>query len=330
MTSISRSALPLSGVRVVDFGQYIAGPAVAMILGDLGASVVHIDPPGGPLWDNPANAILNRNKLTINLDLKTDEGLKQALALVDEADIVVENFRPGVLAQLGIDFAALREGRTELITLSIPGFASNDELRRDWRAFEAVIAASSGVFTDMGLNRVLMGINPSFSPLPLSSAYGTMLAASATVLALQARERTGHGDHIEVPLASAVMEGLSYNSILIDDYPLDTRRSANGKLNGGAKTACRWTCPTTTFRSSSIPFTEAICALMGACSMSSAPATRTTRRDACRRWAFTTNWLQMGFARKMIPICRFPNGRRMYRLAFILFRSSGPTRSRRG
>lgn len=220
MTSIARSALPLSGVRVVDFGQYIAGPAVAMILGDLGATVIHVDPPGGPLWDNPANAILNRNKLIVTLDLKTAECLDAATALVAEADIVVENFRPGVLARLGIDFSALREARRELITLSIPGFASNDALRRDWRAFETVIAASSGVFTDMGLNRVLMGINPSFSPLPLSSAYGTMLAASATVLALQARERTGRGDHIEVPLASAVMEGLSYNSILIDDYPL--------------------------------------------------------------------------------------------------------------
>ncbi|MEA1843432.1 CoA transferase [Agrobacterium tumefaciens] len=220
MTSIARSTLPLSGVRVVDFGQYIAGPAVAMILGDLGATVVHIDPPSGPLWDNPANAILNRNKLIVALNLKTEKGLLEAKALVAEADIVIENFRPGVLARLGIDFSALRKSRPELITLSIPGFASDDELRRDWRAFETVIAASSGVFTDMGLNRVLMGINPSFSPLPLSSAYGTMLAASATVLALQARERTGHGDHIEVPLASAVMEGLSYNSILIDDYPL--------------------------------------------------------------------------------------------------------------
>ncbi|QFI69984.1 CoA transferase [Sinorhizobium alkalisoli] len=220
MTSISRSALPLSGVRVLDFGQYIAGPAVAMILGDLGATVVHVDPPAGPLWDNPANAILNRNKLIVSIDLKTEEGLEQAKALVAQADIIVENFRPGVLARLGIDFAALRKARPELITLSIPGFASNDQLRRDWRAFETVIAASSGVFTDMGLNRVLMGINPSFSPLPLASAYGTMLAASATVLALQARERTGHGDHIEVPLASAVMEGLSYNSIQIDEYPL--------------------------------------------------------------------------------------------------------------
>lgn len=196
MTFIARSTLPLSGVRVVDFGQYIAGPAVAMILGDLGATVVHIDPPSGPLWDNPANAILNRNKLIVALDLKTEKGLLEAKALVAEADIVIENFRPGVLARLGIDFSTLRKSRPELITLSIPGFASDDELRRDWRAFETVIAASSGVFTDMGLNRVLMGINPSFSPLPLSSAYGTMLAASATVLALQARERTGQGDHM--------------------------------------------------------------------------------------------------------------------------------------
>ncbi|QPC91750.1 CoA transferase [Mesorhizobium sp. INR15] len=220
MTSISRSVLPLSGIRVLDFGQYIAGPAVAMILGDLGATVVHVDPPSGPLWDNPANAVLNRNKMIVTIDLKTALGLEQARALVAEADIVIENFRPGVLARLGMDFAALRKARPELVTLSIPGFASNDQLRRDWRAFETVIAASSGVFTDMGLNRVLMGINPSFSPLPLASAYGTMLAASAAVLALQSRQRTGHGDHIEVPLACAVMEGLSYNSIEIEDYPL--------------------------------------------------------------------------------------------------------------
>src|SRR5262249_58578781 len=119
------------------------------------------------------------------------------------------------LRALGIALAALRRPRRDLITLSVPGFASNDQLRREWRAFESVIAASSGVFTDMGLNRVLMGVNPCFSPLPLASAYGTMLAASAAVLALQARECTGLGDAIEVPLASAVMEGLTYKSIHI-------------------------------------------------------------------------------------------------------------------
>ncbi|MGY3463472.1 crotonobetainyl-CoA:carnitine CoA-transferase CaiB-like acyl-CoA transferase [Bradyrhizobium sp. LM6.11] len=191
-----------------------------MILADFGATVVHIDPPSGPLWDCPANATLNRNKLIVSIDLKTQEGLAQAHTLIAEADIVIENFRPGVLSRLGIDFSALRKARPALTTVSIPGFASNDQLRREWRAFEAVIGASSGLFTDMGLNRVLRGIDASFSPLPLASAYGTMLAVSAAVLALQARERSGVGDHIEVPLACAVMEGLAYNSISIDQLPL--------------------------------------------------------------------------------------------------------------
>ncbi|MFP3366146.1 CoA transferase, partial [Pseudoalteromonas sp. SIMBA_148] len=114
----------------------MAGPAVAMILADLGATVVHVDPPGGPMWQSPANATLNRNKLIVSLNLKSEEGVEQALALIEEADIVIESFRPGVMKRLGIDFQALREERNELITLSIPGFASNDTLRRDWRAFE--------------------------------------------------------------------------------------------------------------------------------------------------------------------------------------------------
>ena len=215
----SKSNLPLTGVKVIDFGQYIAGPAVAMLLGDLGATVVHIDPPDGPMWDSPANAALMRNKMIVTLDLKSEEGLAQARALCAEADIIVENFRPGKLAALGVDFTEMRTARPELITVSIPGFASNDAERREQRAFESVVAASSGVFTDMGLNRVLMGLNPSFSPLPLSSAYASQITASATVLALQSRQLTGLGDHIEVPLAAAVMEGLCYNSIKVADMP---------------------------------------------------------------------------------------------------------------
>lgn len=218
--STSFSKLPLSGVKVVDFGQYIAGPAVAMLLGDLGATVVHIDPPEGPMWDSPANASLMRNKLIVNLDLKTNDGLDKALSLCAEADIIIENFRPGKLAKLGVDFAVLREKYPALITVSLPGFASNDAERCELRAFESVIAASSGVFTDMGLNRVLMGLNPSFSPLPLASAYASQIAASATVLALQSRQLTGLGDQIEVPLAAAVMEGLCYNSIKVADMPV--------------------------------------------------------------------------------------------------------------
>ncbi|WP_369959954.1 CoA transferase [Pseudomonas benzenivorans] len=215
----NNNQLPLTGVRVVDFGQQIAGPAVAMTLADLGASVVHIDPPEGPQWDHPANAVLNRNKSCLRLNLKSQEGLAQALALIDQADIVIESFRPGVMQRLGIDFAQLREARPELITLSLPGFASNDRLRREWKATEAVVAATAGAFTDMGFNRVLLGLNPSFSPLPLGSAYATTLAAASVALALQARERTGRGDAIEVPVISALMEGLSYNSYVIEGLP---------------------------------------------------------------------------------------------------------------
>jgi len=211
--------LPLVGVRVIDFGQQIAGPAVAMVLADLGATVIHIDPPQGPQWNHAANAILNRNKSCMRLDLKTDQGLVDALSLIDHADIVIESFRPGVMEKLGVDFQQLREQRPELITLSMPGFASNDQLRRDWKATEAVVAATAGAFTDMGFNRVLMGLNPCFSPLPLGSSYATCLGASALALALFGREKTGSGDSIEVPVVAAMMEGLSYNSYVVEGLP---------------------------------------------------------------------------------------------------------------
>ncbi|WP_148863876.1 CoA transferase [Marinobacter fonticola] len=215
----NKTQLPLAGVRVVDFGQQIAGPAVAMVLADFGATVIHVDPPEGPQWDHPANAVLNRNKSCIRLDLKQDFGLGQALALVEQADIVIESFRPGVMTKLGIDFGQLRAERPELITLSIPGFASNDDVRKEWKATEAVVAATCGAFTDMGFNRVLMGVNPSFSPLPLGSSYAVSLAASSAVLSLLEREKTGRGDRIEVPVAAALMEGLSYNSYVIEGLP---------------------------------------------------------------------------------------------------------------
>jgi crotonobetainyl-CoA:carnitine CoA-transferase CaiB-like acyl-CoA transferase len=211
--------LPLKGIRVVDFGQQIAGPAVAMVLADLGATVVHIDPPTGPQWQHQANAILNRNKSCLSVDLKTPEGLDQAMALIAHADVVIESFRPGVMQRLGIDFAQLRETSPELVTLSVPGFASNDQLRSEWKATEAVVAATAGAFTDMGFNRVLMGLNPCFSPLPLASSYTITMASSAVVLALLAREKSGCGDHIEVPVIAAMMEGLSYNSDQVADLP---------------------------------------------------------------------------------------------------------------
>jgi len=217
--SVNQPSQPLSGVKVQDFGHYLAGPAAAMMLADLGADVVSITPPGGPRWKHPVSHVLNRNKSVAELDLTTDEGRAKGRDLAHRADVVIENFRPGVMGRLGLGAAELRAKNPGLVYLSLPGFASTDAERRDLRGFESIVSAASGQFTDMGLNRVLMGINPSYSPLPLASAYGAVLGANAVILALFHRQRTGRGDRIEVPLASALMEGLAYNSQRVEDYP---------------------------------------------------------------------------------------------------------------
>ena len=209
---------PLDHIRVLDFGQYLAGPLVGMMLADMGADVIRIDPPGGPRLKEPATDMLSRGKTAVTLDLKTEAGLGTARQLVARADVVIENFRPGVMERLGLGPKALREFNPRIVSLSLPGFASTDPALADLPAWEAVIAARTGQFTDMGLNRRLMGINPSFTPLTLASAYGATFGAMAVQFALHARDRNG-GEHIEVPLASSLLEGLVYNCEQIEDYP---------------------------------------------------------------------------------------------------------------
>jgi crotonobetainyl-CoA:carnitine CoA-transferase CaiB-like acyl-CoA transferase len=91
----------LSDIRVIDFGQYVAGPAVAMMFADLGAEVIRVDPPGGTMWKSPAANVLNRGKRRISLDLKAHDDLDIARELILSADVVIENFRPGVMDRLG-------------------------------------------------------------------------------------------------------------------------------------------------------------------------------------------------------------------------------------
>ncbi|KIC12186.1 cag pathogenicity island protein Cag17 [Leisingera sp. ANG-M1] len=209
---------PLSHIRVLDFGHYLAGPLTGMMLADMGAEVIRITPPGGTGFDGPAFDMLSRGKQTLELDLKSDEGRATAIELAKRADVVIENFRPGVMSRLGLGPEVLRAANDQLVYLSMPGFASTDAELADLPAWEAVIAAYTGQFTDMGLNRRLMGINPSFSPLTLASAYGASFGAMSVLFALNAREQNG-GDHIEVPLAAALLEGLVYNCEQIEDYP---------------------------------------------------------------------------------------------------------------
>ncbi|MEO1192642.1 MAG: CoA transferase [Pseudomonadota bacterium] len=210
---------PLSDFRVLDFGQYLAGPLVGMMLADLGAEVIRIDPPGGPRYNSPAAAMLSCAKQHLTLDLKTAADRERALGLVARADVVIENFRPGVMERLGLGPAALKAANPAIITLSLPGFASGDAELADLPAWEGVIAARTGQFTDMGLNRRLMGIRASFTPLALASAYGASFGAMAVLFALFARARGAGGEQIEVPLASALLEGLVYNCERIEDYP---------------------------------------------------------------------------------------------------------------
>ncbi|MEM1197724.1 MAG: CoA transferase [Pseudomonadota bacterium] len=209
---------PLSGVTVLDFGHYLAGPLTGMMLADMGADVLRIDPPGGPRFDDPAFHMLSRGKQCLTLDLKDEAQRQTAIALAKRADILIENFRPGVMDRMGLGAETLRALNPGLIYLSLPGFASTDPDLSAQPAWEAVIAARTGQFTDMGLNRRLMGINPSFTPLTLASAYGAAFGAMSVLFALAARDRMG-GDHIEVPLAAALFEGLVYNCEQLEDYP---------------------------------------------------------------------------------------------------------------
>ena len=123
------SSWPLNGLKVLDLGQYIAGPATAAMLADQGAEVIRIDPPGGPRWKSPAMEALNRRKKAILLDLKSDADLETARRLVAAADVLIENFRPGVMTRLGLGWQACDKINPRLVYVSLPGFASTDPER---------------------------------------------------------------------------------------------------------------------------------------------------------------------------------------------------------
>src|SRR5262245_47460664 len=135
----------LTGIRVIDFGQYIAGPLTATLLADQGGDVIHAAPPGGPVWNTPANATWNRGKRSISLDLKQPDDLDVAQRLMASADVVIENFRPGVMARLGLGAETAMTANPQLIYCALPGFASDDP-RAGVRAFEGVVGAAAATF----------------------------------------------------------------------------------------------------------------------------------------------------------------------------------------
>ena len=142
----------LDGLQVVEVGQYVAAPLAASIFADLGAQVLKVERPGGdPQRSDPARfAAWNRGKESVELDLRTDAGRAEALGLLDGADLLVENLRPGALERLGLGHAALRAGRPKLVTCSISAWGSTGPARDEpgWEPLvHARAGAQQGLFT---------------------------------------------------------------------------------------------------------------------------------------------------------------------------------------
>jgi len=229
---------PLAGLRVVDFGQYVAGPLTAVLLADQGADVIHVDPPGGPRLGGVADAFLNRGKRRAILDLKRPGDLAAAARLAATADVVIENFRPGVLSRLGLDLDAVRQESPGLITCSLPGFGADDP-RAGLRGYEGVIAAATANCRPRP-GEEPAGWDwerPAYSALPLASSFAAYLAGVSIVMALIARRRTGRGQRVEVPLFDAMFTLIGHSGAYATARGLRPPRPIHGRGAGAFR--CR-------------------------------------------------------------------------------------------
>ena len=192
----------LRGIRVVEFGQYIPGPLLGMLLAEQGADVIKVERPGGdPARSEPAFATWNRSKRSVELDLKSPDGLEQAQELINWADVLIENFRPGVADRLGIGYEATRTN-SGLVYCSLPGFGE-DSPHRNERGWEHIVGAATGAHQGVaGMDE------PLFLPLPSASSFAAIIGSVSVTMALIARQRTGEGQRIEVPLHSAMFAAM--------------------------------------------------------------------------------------------------------------------------
>lgn len=204
-TAATKAAITgaLRGLKVLDFGHYIAGPLLGMLLSDQGAEVIKVESPtGDPARRELAFATWNRGKRSIVLDLKDGAAQDTARKLASKADLVVENFRPGVAERLGIGYERLAAENPGLIYCSLPGFGANHP-NRDRQGWEPIIGASTGLYPMADGSD-----EPLYSPLPIASTFAAIVGAVAVTMALCARDRTGKGQRIEVPLYDAMFTAM--------------------------------------------------------------------------------------------------------------------------
>ena len=198
----------LAGVKVVDLSQYIPGPFASLMLADMGAEVVKVEPPTGDGMralgprDGDGRPIfydtLNASKSILCLDLKTEAGRAALLDELATADILIEGFRPGVMHRLGLDYEVLRHHRPGLIYCSISGYGPTGELAHA-AAHDGNYLAGSGTMHRNGAGQ------PIFFDPPIADMSGALFAVIAMLGALNGRRETGLGVHIELGLADVLM-----------------------------------------------------------------------------------------------------------------------------
>jgi CoA:oxalate CoA-transferase len=209
--------MPLSGIRVLDLGRFVAGPFCAVLLGDMGAEVINIEIPGrgddtrshGVIVNGESAYFvgMNRNKRGLTLDLKTEEGKEIFRRLVRQADVVVENFRPDVMRKLGLQYEILREINPAIIYCGISGFGKDGPyaLRP---SFDFIAQGMSGLMSITGFpdrDPVRVGI-------PISDFVAAIYAAYGILAALVERQRTGQGQEVQISLVDGMVSLLSFQA----------------------------------------------------------------------------------------------------------------------
>ncbi|MDQ3025031.1 MAG: CoA transferase [Pseudomonadota bacterium] len=193
---------PLAGIRVLDLSRLLPGPLCAQHLADLGAQVIKIEDPKVGDYVRPAiRDLANRGKEGLTLDLKSGEGREIFLALLDQADVVLESFRPGVMARLGLGYGVLAARRPAIVHCAITGYGQTGP-RRDAAGHDINYLAATGVLDQTGRD----GDPPVIPGFLLSDILGgTLTAAMGILAALVDARATGHGRHVDVSMADAVM-----------------------------------------------------------------------------------------------------------------------------
>src|ERR1700744_769807 len=230
------ATMPLEGIRVLDFSIMLAGPYCARLLADVGADVIKIEPPEGddmrlrtPLRDGNSAYFgqLNAGKRSLALDLKSPEAIRLVKQLVAETDVLVENFRPGVMDRLGLGYQALREINPRLIVCSISGYRQTGPAAE--RAAYAMI-----VHAESGFDRSLMRYagdrdRPATGAIFVADILGGIFGFSAIQTALVQRQRTNVGQRIDVALMDCMLNLLVYE-LQEAQFPIHASRPTYGPV----------------------------------------------------------------------------------------------------